>query len=222
MESIIQQNRVENWIKKLNALKEVFLSEKESFSDELRIIDKSLEILRTQRINIAFVGQSKAGKSLILNALIGKKLVQSHEHNCTFFGLTIQPHDCTSVLFTKEMKKEQWIIGEDEVQKKIQEINKEERERKKNMILEGTVSKKKENIWTLQTYMKAFEREKTKNKLKEELGFLEFCDLPGISDDIINVSPEDMKKNMEKISVYEERGIAGLKNVENRPFKRNL
>ena len=41
--------------------------------------------------------------------------------------------DCTPMLFTKEIKKEQWIIGEDEVQKKIQEINKEERDRKKTM-----------------------------------------------------------------------------------------
>ena len=217
MESNIQQYSVENWIKKLNALNAVFLTEKENFSQELGIISKRLKLLETQRITIAFVGQSKAGKSMILNALIGKKLVQSHEHNCTFFGLKIQPCDCTPVLFTKEMQKEQWIIGEDEVQKKIEEINKEERYRKKTMILEGLNSKKNENIWTLQTFMKAFERDNTKYKLKEELRFLEFCDLPGISDDILNFNVEEMKNNMETIAVYEEKRMSG-KNVENRQF----
>lgn len=218
MECIAEQYKVDRWIKELNTLNEVFLTEKENFSNELCMISNWLKFLETTRINVALIGQSKAGKSMILNALIGKKLLQSSEHNCTFFGLKIQPHTDNSVLFPTEINRDQWIFGDENVQKKIQEINEQERNKKKIGIMKSSFSKTKENIWTLKTFMKAYEREKTKTKLKEELRFLEFCDLPGISDDIINWSPEDIKTNMNEIYSYEEKTKKSRKNIENLKF----
>jgi len=209
-------NKVDFWKTELKTYEEILQKKPAEFKKDLENI-QTYRRLFLKKIGIAFIGPTKAGKSRFLNAMIGTDYLQSADQNCTFFGLKIQPTTAEpAVLFTDPSKKNtEGFQGEEAIKKQIKQINFSERDNTKSDVLEieHEVLKK---VWTLQTPIKAFLRNGNYIIRREAYTFLELFDLPGISDDMLKWSIDDISKNFEKFAKYEKKN--GLEDVEKLKF----
>lgn len=178
--------------KKLKEFQDLFLSgDKIKFQTELDIIDKALKNLE-KRISFAVVGPPKSGKSLFLNALIGKELLESNDLNCSFFALKIQTREGEPFLFDS---KNIPILGN--IKESIKKQNEIEREIKKQNLLKN--GKNEVQVLELRTPIKGLLKTKDCHDIKKCYSFIQFIDLPGINDDTIHYSSEEIINYSKKI-----------------------
>ena len=122
---------------------------------------------------------------------------------CTFDGFHIQANQNEKKILKSNIESETYE-GIDNIRNKIKDINvkKRDEKRKLNINLEST-KKEEEEIWKLNTRLKAFEIKQYKEKMKDSYNFIEFIDLPGISDNIMNWKNNDYIHNKEIIKQFE-------------------
>ena len=214
----LKERKINIWKNSLKRYQEIFETKNKEFAQELSII-KNTKVILDEKITIVLIGQTKAGKSNILNALIGKNLLQCDDQNCTFFGIKIQPSFEKPVFFSNSSNK---IQGDEAIKKEIEDLNKKERENETNFVLEDKAIHQEvfRKIWTLQTPMKVFGRNKTLQEIRDEFEFLEVCDLPGISDAELKWNLKDISKAFKKMINYEQRD--NLENVNKLKFNEIL
>ena len=169
------------WQEKLQEYKTLFLNEKQEQVSNLKLIDNTLKLLQ-ERISFAFIGPVKAGKSTVINAILGKSFLTAEVTACTFFATKIRPCSGDSLKFYAENCPEQVLNNFQDIKKKVKELNDNHRLQKRNT---------NEKVWILEAPCIGLSKGELSDKLKDILPFIEIIDLPGISDDVYQ------KKNSE-------------------------
>jgi len=182
--SILYPQNLNNWRTELSTLNELFETDKALFSSESTKIKNILNFLDSTRIIIPAFSLSKTGKSTLFNALIGSDLLESNTAECTSFACKIRPilSEHAEPRFYSETDPKNVYEGKDKIKKRIEEINKQEKDSLK--------------VWVLETRMFAFERDEEKQKTAEMLPFVEFVDVPGFDDNCL--SKKDKKPTKEE------------------------
>jgi len=135
-----------------------------------------------KKLSIALFGMTNSGKSTLLNALIGKEILEHDTQECTFFGTKIRASLQPNMKFYEHSDESKKFESFEEIQKQIKFLNKEQRAK----------IQKEKDLWALETELKAFTRSKTFNTIKDIYEFIEFIDLPGVDDiDLKDVKETD-------------------------------
>lgn len=132
-----------------------------------------LKKIMNQRVAIAVFGSLKAGKSTLLNAIIGEKILAARSDECTSFCTKIRNNSCLKneeVKFYQENNPSIILSDKKEVEKKIKELNEEYRK------------KEKFEVWILEINIWALSQVEKSEKLEDLLDYIDFLDMPGIND----------------------------------------
>ena len=171
-----------------NKLKEFYdLYEKEGGNknslDSLKIyINSSIGLLKTSKtLYIPLVGVSNAGKSTVLNSIIGTSLLPAHRNECTKKGILIKHWNKDYAIIRKtKFIKESMYTGKDIYSFKSEEKIIAKGNENIYKILEGIngkfTDKEEDFFYEINIKIKLIDKLKIDEKLKEKICFI---DLPG-------------------------------------------
>jgi len=190
LESELKEERTHNYkVDDIsNKLKEFYdLYEKEGGNknnlDSLKIyINSSIGLLKTSKsLYIPLVGVSNAGKSTVLNSIIGTSLLPSHRNECTKKGILIRHWNKDFAIIRKtKFIKESMYTGKDVYSFKSEEKIIAKGNEDIYKILEGIngkfTDKEEDFFYEINIRIKLIDNLKIDEKLKEKICFI---DLPG-------------------------------------------
>ena len=179
------------WEEKLSEYKILFSTNKQQYSSELRLIHDCYTLLK-KKISFATIGPVKAGKSTVLNAILGRSFLTAEVTACTFFATKIRPSKNQQYKFYDEEIPDKVFTDYESIKKKIKQLNDVQRDEKANGL-----RNKEGSVWILEAPCMGLNRDNINEKMKNLLGFIEIVDLPGISDDVYAKKNKNDKNEIE-------------------------
>jgi len=184
-EERIYNDQVDDISKKLKEFYDLYEKEvgNKNNLDSLKIyIHSSIGLLKTSKtLYIPLVGVSNAGKSTVLNSIIGTSLLPSHRNECTKKGILIRHWNKDFAIIRKtKFIKESMYTGKDVYSFKSEEKIIAKGNEDIYKILEGIngkfTDKEEDFFYEINIRIKLIDKLKIDEKLKEKICFI---DLPG-------------------------------------------